>query len=68
MTSNEKQIQYWIDGAATDISTAELLIKERRWLPGLFFCHLAVEKALKAHYVKSLGAMAPKTHNLIYLS
>ncbi len=27
-----------------------------------------IEKAIKAHVVKALGEMAPRSHNLIYLS
>jgi len=34
----------------------------------LFFCHLVIEKAIKAHVVKITGEIAPKSHNLIYLS
>ena len=48
--------------------TADLLIRERRTLHGLFFCHLVIEKAIKAHVVKKIGDVAPRTHNLIYLS
>ena len=33
----------------------------------LFFCHLAMEKFLKAVYVKIKDDFAPKTHNLLYL-
>ena len=35
---------------------------------GLFFCQLAIEIALKAHFVKTNNEIAPKTHNLLYLS
>jgi HEPN domain-containing protein len=45
-----------------------LLIREKRILHGLFFCHLVIEKAIKAHVVKTSGEIAPKSHNLIYLS
>ncbi len=48
--------------------TAELLIREKRILHGLFFCHLVIEKAIKAHVVKTSGEVAPRSHNLIYLS
>ncbi len=48
--------------------TAELLIRESRILHGLFFCHLVIEKAIKAHIVKTSKEIAPKSHNLIYLS
>jgi HEPN domain-containing protein len=45
-----------------------LPIREKRILQGLFFCHLVVEKAIKAHVVKKSGEVAPRSHNLIYLS
>jgi HEPN domain-containing protein len=68
MIDIQKQIAYWIDGAKDDLITAGLLIKEKRTLHGLFFCHLVIEKAIKAHYVKVVGEVAPRSHNLIYLS
>lgn len=64
----EKQIDYWLNGANEDFDVAEILIEKRRILHGLFFCHLVLEKALKAHVVKVTGEIAPKSHNLIYLS
>jgi len=68
MIDIQKQIDYWINGAEDDILTADLLIKEKRILHGLFFCHLVIEKAIKAHYVKTIGDIAPRSHNLINLS
>ena len=68
MINIEKQIDYWRKGAEEDIVTAELLIREKRNLHGLFFCHLVIEKGIKAHYVKKNIDIAPRTHNLIYLS
>ena len=68
MIDIQKQIAYWIDGAEDDLITAGLLIQEKRTLHGLFFCHLVIEKAIKAHYVKVFGEIAPRSHNLIYLS
>lgn len=68
MIDIKKQIDYWIHSAEDDLKTAELLIKEKRILHGLFFCHLVVEKAIKAHVVKTSKEIAPKSHNLIYLS
>jgi len=64
----KKQIDYWIDGAEDDIVTANLLIQGGRTLHGLFFCHLVIEKAFKAHYVKVTKDVAPRSHNLVYLS
>ncbi len=67
MLNIEKQIEYWINTAKTDLDTAELLIRESRSIHGLFFCHLTIEKALKALVVKDTGQIPPKTHNLVYL-
>lgn len=63
----EKQIEYWKSGAISDIETAEILIEKGKFLHGLFFCHLTIEKALKSHFVKFNSSLAPKTHNLLYL-
>ena len=68
MINVQKQIDYWINGAEDDIISADLLIQERRILHGLFFCHLVIEKAIKVHCVKKTGEVAPRSHNLIYLS
>jgi len=68
MINLQKQIDYWMNGAEDDILTADLLIQKERILHGLFFCHLVIEKAIKAHYVKTNGDIAPRTHNLIYLA
>lgn len=35
---------------------------------GFFFCHLAIEKALKALYIKKHKDFPPKTHNLLLLA
>jgi len=68
MIDIKKQIEYWTKGAEDDLRTAELLIREERILHGLFFCHLVIEKAIKAHVVKTSKELAPKSHNLILLS
>jgi len=63
-----KHIEYWIKNAENDIETAKILISQNRILHGLFFCHLVLEKALKAHVVKTTGEIPPKSHNLIHLA
>ena len=52
MIDNKQQIAYWIDTAKSDLDTAELLIRECRFLHGLFFCHLAIERELKHMLLK----------------
>jgi len=59
-----KHIEFWKEGAEDAFGTAELLIRNGRRLHGLFFCHLAIEKILKAHVVKASGEYPPKTHHL----
>jgi HEPN domain-containing protein len=63
----EKQIEYWYQGAIDDLETAEILIDKKKILHGLFFCHLATEKILKAYFVKCTTNHPPKTHNLFFL-
>jgi HEPN domain-containing protein len=68
MIDEKKQIEYWINTAEDDLITAELLLRENRIVHGLFFCHLVIEKAFKALFVKINKDHAPKSHNLIYLA
>lgn len=62
------QIEYWKSAAESDLDTSEILIDKGKTVHGLFWCHLTIEKILKAHYVKVNNDYAPKTHNLIYLA
>lgn len=68
MINIETQIEYWKTGAVDDLESAEILIDRQRYLHGLFFCHLAIEKIIKAHIVKETKEVAPRSHNLFYLS
>jgi HEPN domain-containing protein len=68
MIKTDKHIEYWIEGAKNDLDAAELLIKNGKFLHGLFFCHLTIEKAIKAFVVKETNEVPPRSHNLIYLS
>jgi len=68
MINIEKQIEYWTNGAKDDLDSAKILIERKRLLHGLFFCHLVIEKVIKAHIVKQTREVAPRSHNLIFLS
>lgn len=68
MIDLQKQIDYWINEAEDNIKSADILIQKDRSLHGLFFCHLVIEKAMKAHVVKETKEIPPRTHNLILLS
>ncbi len=62
-----KQIEYWIKSADDDIDTSDILISKDKILQGLFFCHLCIEKAIKAHVVRCTQLSPPKIHNLSFL-
>jgi HEPN domain-containing protein len=68
MIDLKRQIEYWLKGANDDLDTAKILIERGRMVHGLFFCHLVIEKALKAHVVKQSSELAPRSHNLIHLA
>jgi HEPN domain-containing protein len=68
MIDTEKQIIYWTSSASNDLTSAKILVDRNRFLHGLFFCHLVIEKAIKAHVVKKTNNIAPRSHNLIYLA
>jgi HEPN domain-containing protein len=64
----EEQIQYWIKTAELDWTTAEDLMKLKRFIHALFFFHLVIEKLLKAHWVKdNAGDFPPHSHDLQYI-
>ncbi len=67
MINIEKQIDYWRKTSEDNIETVGILIDNKKYLEGLFFCHLSIEKILKALVVKETKQFPPKSHNLDYL-
>lgn len=63
-----KHIRYWNSGAAEDWEVAVDLVRQGKTRHGLFFAHLALEKALKAAVCRMTGDMPPRTHNLVRLA
>jgi len=63
MRSND-EINYWLGIAKDDLRVAGHLIDANDRLHALFFCHLAIEKMLKALFVKVNRGSPPPTHNL----
>ena len=68
MINIEKQIAFWREGANEDLAVAQELLERGRVRHGLFFAHLALEKAIKAHVCRRTQALAPRLHNLIRLA
>ncbi|MCK4402000.1 HEPN domain-containing protein [bacterium] len=63
-----KMINYWVEGAEDDLKTAKSLFVSKRYHHCLFFCHLFLEKIIKALVVKKIKHQAPYVHNLVRLS
>lgn len=68
MLNVSKQIEYWQNGATDDFETASILVDNKKYIHGLFFCHLSIEKIIKAHVVKTTNEIPPKSHDLFFLS
>jgi HEPN domain-containing protein len=68
MIDIQKQVSYWQNGALDDLVSAKILISNNRLLHGLFLCHLVVEKSIKAIVVRTTNEIAPRSHNLLFLS
>ena len=62
------QSDHWKRGAQEEWQVAGELLEKGRLRHALFFTHLAVEKALKAHVCRKTGDLAPRTHNLVRLA
>jgi len=60
--------QEWFRQAQYDLTSAEVMFDNRRYIHTAFMCHLAVEKALKGLYAASLKGLPPKTHNLLFIA
>lgn len=67
MMTAEEMIAYWMRGAQEDVQTAEALFASKRYVACLFYCHLFVEKILKAVIVGETGEPAPYGHKLLHL-
>lgn len=57
----------WFFQSDYDLETAEAMYITHRYIYCIFMCHLSIEKALKAIFVKQTSALFPaKIHNLLY--
>jgi len=56
--------EYWLELCDDDLLTAKALFQSKRHLHMGFFCHLIVEKALKAVIAHNTGEIPPRLHDL----
>jgi len=68
MMTKEQYVDYWVDTAANDWVTVEVMFSAERYLHCLFWAHLVLEKLAKAHWVKTHeDNIPPKVHNVVWL-
>jgi HEPN domain-containing protein len=68
MKSKQEVIKYWLTASKEDFDSAEILYKNKKYHHALFFCHLSIEKMLKAVIVKSTETAPPLIHDLVRLA
>ncbi|MBL7130462.1 MAG: HEPN domain-containing protein [Candidatus Omnitrophica bacterium] len=68
MADNSKYSKEWIEQAEYDLGAAKAMLESGRNIYCVFMCHLCLEKAFKALYVKQLDKNPPKVHSLVYLA
>ena len=55
---------YWLELCDDDLISAKALLNSKRWLHMGFFCHMVVEKSLKAVIAEKTKEIPPKIHDL----
>ena len=64
----QKLILFWVEGSDDDYDTMLKMFEGKKYNWALFIGHLALEKLLKALYVKVNNEHPPLTHNLLRLA
>ena len=64
----QEQIKYWSEISEYDLSTADVMLKNKKYLYVGFMCHQTIEKILKAYFVSMIKEIPPYIHNLTKLS
>ena len=68
MSDFEKTILFYKESSDNDYAVAQKLFDQNEFGYALFFCHLSLEKLLKAITVEHINMPAEYTHSLIRLS
>jgi HEPN domain-containing protein len=66
--TKQEYIDYWVNTATEDWITVEAMFDTKRYMHGLFWAHLVLEKLAKAHWVKNhVNDIPPRIHNVVWL-
>lgn len=66
--TKEDILQYWLDSSDSNYTSMLNMFNSGEYMWSLFVGHLAVEKLLKAYYVKTISTNVPITHDLYKLA
>ena len=64
----ERNVNTWVQIAAEDFDVAEYCFHGKKYMWAMVMCQQAIEKLLKAIYVKQTDKIPEKTHNLTKLA
>ena len=64
---SEKIVKDWLTFAEYDFGTAKAMLAAGKYIYVALYCQQAIEKIMKAIYVKEKDETPPNTHNLINL-
>jgi AbiV family abortive infection protein len=67
MNGNEI-VKNWFNASKQDLETAVILFENKKYHHALFFCHLSIEKYLKAIIIKTTKKAPPLIHDLVRLA
>ena len=68
MQNEISAIKYWQKASKQDFETAKILYSNKKYHHALFFCHLSIEKALKAVIIDKTKKAPPFVHDLLRLA
>jgi len=61
------KVKEWHGLSKEDFDVAELTFKSKRYTHTVFMCQQAIEKSIKAVYVKKFNKVPPRKHDLLAL-
>jgi HEPN domain-containing protein len=64
----DKIVKHWTETSDDDFNTMLILFRAKSYHWALFLGHIAIEKLLKAYFMKQNRSHAPFTHNLYRLA
>lgn len=66
--TREELLRFWVDSSNENHNSMLNMFKSGEYMWSLFLGHLAIEKLLKAYYIKIIDTNIPRTHDLYKLA